>query len=195
MIGTFPDALEFLYSAFCSVSPLELLGSPLLLDSVSGKSSPLVTLEVEVLWVVSCGLVLGGTSWSVVIGSVVTGMFVNGEVNDPFGLVWTEDAFCDVECPLERVVRVDCSVEDSLAGVIVVPVVILLLLLKEVSVAVFPAVGDLSFPLVVPLEFAPVIGTVVGLTEVMSVDVAFCVVSVVLPVLVGTLLRKNEIQN
>lgn len=193
MIGTFPDALEFLYSAFCSVSPLELLGSPLLLDSVSGKSSPLVTLEVEVLWVVSRGLVLGGTS--VVIGSVVTGMFVNGEVNDPFGLVWTEDAFCDVECPLERVVRVDCSVEDSLAGVIVVPVVILLLLLKEVSVAVFPAVGDLSFPLVVPLEFAPVIGTVVGLTEVMSVDVAFCVVSVVLPVLVGTLLRKNEIQN
>ena len=194
-MGPFPDALEFLYSAFCSVSPLELLGSPLLLDSVSGKSSPLVTLEVEVLWVVSCGLVLGGTSWSVVIGSVVTGMFVNGEVNDPFGLVWTEDAFCDVECPLERVVRVDCSVEDSLAGVIVVPVVILLLLLKEVSVAVFPAVGDLSFPLVVPLEFAPVIGTVVGLTEVMSVDVAFCVVSVVLPVLVGTLLRKNEIQN
>lgn len=194
-MGTFPDALEFLYSAFCSVSPLELLGSPLLLDSVSGKSSPLVTLEVEVLWVVSCGLVLGGTSWSVVIGSVVTGMFVNGEVNDPFGLVWTEDAFCDVECPLERVVRVDCSVEDSLAGVIVVPVVILLLLLKEVSVAVFPAVGDLSFPLVVPLEFAPVIGTVVGLTEVISVDVAFCVVSVVLPVLVGTLLRKNEIQN
>ena len=193
MIGTFPDALEFLYSAFCSVSPLELLGSPLLLDSVSGKSSPLVTLEVEVLWVVSRGLVLGGTS--VVIGGVVTGMFVNGEVNDPFGLVWTEDAFCDVECPLERVVRVDCSVEDSLAGVIVVPVVILLLLLKEVSVAVFPAVGDLSFPLVVPLEFAPVIGTVVGLTEVMSVDVAFCVVSVVLPVLVGTLLRKNEIQN
>lgn len=193
MIGTFPDALEFLYSAFCSVSPLELLGSPLLLDSVSGKSSPLVTLEVEVLWVASRGLVLGGTS--VVIGSVVTGMFVNGEVNDPFGLVWTEDAFCDVECPLERVVRVDCSVEDSLAGVIVVPVVILLLLLKEVSVAVFPAVGDLSFPLVVPLEFAPVIGTVVGLTEVMSVDVAFCVVSVVLPVLVGTLLRKNEIQN
>ena len=193
MIGTFPDALEFLYSAFCSVSPLELLGSPLLLDSVSGKSSPLVTLEVEVLWVVSRGPVLGGTS--VVIGSVVTGMFVNGEVNDPFGLVWTEDAFCDVECPLERVVRVDCSVEDSLAGVIVVPVVILLLLLKEVSVAVFPAVGDLSFPLVVPLEFAPVIGTVVGLTEVMSVDVAFCVVSVVLPVLVGTLLRKNEIQN
>ena len=192
-MGTFPDALEFLYSAFCSVSPLELLGSPLLLDSVSGKSSPLVTLEVEVLWVVSRGLVLGGTS--VVIGSVVTGMFVNGEVNDPFGLVWTEDAFCDVECPLERVVRVDCSVEDSLAGVIVVPVVILLLLLKEVSVAVFPAVGDLSFPLVVPLEFAPVIGTVVGLTEVMSVDVAFCVVSVVLPVLVGTLLRKNEIQN
>lgn len=69
---------------------------------------------------------------------------------------------------------------------IVVPVVILLLLLKEVSVAVFPAVGDLSFPLVVPLEFAPVIGTVVGLTE---------VISVVLPVLVGTLLRKNEIQN
>ena len=193
MIGTFPDALEFLYSAFCSVSPLELLGSPLLLDSVSGKSSPLVTLEVEVICVVSRGLVLGGTS--VVIGSVVTGMFVNGEVNDPFGLVWTEDAFCDVECPLERVVRVDCSVEDSLAGVIVVPVVILLLLLKEVSVAVFPAVGDLSFPLVVPLEFAPVIGTVVGLTEVMSVDVAFCVVSVVLPVLVGTLLRKNEIQN
>ena len=193
MIGTFPDALEFLYSAFCSVSPLELLGSPLLLDSVSGKSSPLVTLEVEVLWVASRGLVLGGTS--VVIGSVVTGMFVNGEVNDPFGLVWTEDAFCDVECPLERVVRVDCSVEDSLAGVIVVPVVILLLLLKEVSVAVFPAVGDLSIPLVVPLEFAPVIGTVVGLTEVMSVDVAFCVVSVVLPVLVGTLLRKNEIQN
>ena len=193
MIGTFPDALEFLYSAFCSVSPFELLGSPLLLDSVSGKSSPLVTLEVEVLWVVSRGLVLGGTS--VVIGSVVTGMFVNGEVNDPFRLVWTEDAFCDVECPLERVVRVDCSVEDSLAGVIVVPVVILLLLLKEVSVAVFPAVGDLSFPLVVPLEFAPVIGTVVGLTEVMSVDVAFCVVSVVLPVLVGTLLRKNEIQN
>ena len=193
MIGTFPDALEFLYSAFCSVSPLELLGSPLLLDSVSGKSSPLVTLEVEVLWVVSRGPVLGGTS--VVIGSVVTGMFVNGEVNDPFGLVWTEDAFCDVECPLERVVRVDCSVEDSLAGVIVVPVVILLLLLKEVSVAVFPAVGDLSFPLVVPLEFAPVVGTVVGLTEVMSVDVAFCVVSVVLPVLVGTLLRKNEIQN
>ena len=194
-MGTFPDALEFLYSAFYSVSPFELLGSPLLLDSVSGKSSPLVTLEVEVLWVVSCGLVLGGTSWSVVIGSVVTGMFVNGEVNDPFGLVWTEDAFCDVECPLERVVRVDCSVEDSLAGVIVVPVVILLLLLKEVSVAVFPAVGDLSFPLVVPLEFAPVIGTVVGLTEVISVDVAFCVVSVVLPVLVGTLLRKNEIQN
>ena len=193
MIGTFPDALEFLYSAFCSVSPFELLGSPLLLDSVSGKSSPLVTLEVEVICVVSRGLVLGGTS--VVIGSVVTGMFVNGEVNDPFGLVWTEDAFCDVECPLERVVRVDCSVEDSLAGVIVVPVVILLLLLKEVSVAVFPAVGDLSFPLVVPLEFAPVIGTVVGLTEVMSVDVAFCVVSVVLPVLVGTLLRKNEIQN
>ena len=192
-MGTFPDALEFLYSAFCSVSPFELLGSPLLLDSVSGKSSPLVTLEVEVLWVVSRGPVLGGTS--VVIGSVVTGMFVNGEVNDPFGLVWTEDAFCDVECPLERVVRVDCSVEDSLAGVIVVPVVILLLLLKEVSVAVFPAVGDLSFPLVVPLEFAPVIGTVVGLTEVMSVDVAFCVVSVVLPVLVGTLLRKNEIQN
>ena len=191
-MGTFPDALEFLYSAFCSVSPFELLGSPLLLDSVSGKSSPLVTLEVEVLWVVSCGLVLGGTS--VVIGSVVTGMFVNGEVNDPFGLVWT-DAFCDVECPLERVVRVDCSVEDSLAGVIVVPVVILLLLLKEVSVAVFPAVGDLSFPLVVPLEFAPVIGTVVRLTEVMSVDVAFCVVSVVLPVLVGTFLRKNEIQN
>ena len=190
---TFPDALEFLYSAFCSVSPFELLGSPLLLDSVSGKSSPLVTLEVEVLWVASRGLVLGGTS--VVIGSVVTGMFVNGEVNDPFGLVWTEDAFCDVECPLERVVRVDCSVEDSLAGVIVVPVVILLLLLKEVSVAVFPAVGDLSIPLVVPLEFAPVIGTVVGLTEVMSVDVAFCVVSVVLPVLVGTLLRKNEIQN
>ena len=194
-MGTFPDALEFLYWAFCSVSPFELLGSPLLLDSVSGKSSPLVTLEVEVLWVVSCGLVLGGTSWSVVIGSVVTGMFVNGEVNDPFGLVWTEDAFCDVECPLERVVRVDCSVEDSLAGVIVVPVVILLLLLKEVSVAVFPAVGDLSFPLVVPLEFAPVIGTVVGLTEVISVDVAFCVVFVVLPVLVGTLLRKNEIQN
>ena len=192
-MGTFPDALEFLYSAFCSVSIFELLGSPLLLDSVSGKSSPLVTLEVEVLWVVSRGLVLGGTS--VVIGGVVTGMFVNGEVNDPFGLVWTEDAFCDVECPLERVVRVDCSVEDSLAGVIVVPVVILLLLLKEVSVAVFPAVGDLSFPLVVPLEFAPVIGTVVGLTEVMSVDVAFCVVSVVLPVLVGTLLRKNEIQN
>ena len=192
-MGTFPDALEFLYSAFCSVSPFELLGSPLLLDSVSGKSSPLVTLEVEVICVVSRGLVLGGTS--VVIGSVVTGMFVNGEVNDPFGLVWTEDAFCDVECPLERVVRVDCSVEDSLAGVIVVPVVILLLLLKEVSVAVFPAVGDLSFPLVVPLEFAPVIGTVVGLTEVMSVDVAFCVVSVVLPVLVGTLLRKNEIQN
>ena len=192
-MGTFPNALEFLYSAFCSVSPFELLGSPLLLDSVSGKSSPLVTLEVEVLWVVSCGLVLGGTS--VVIGSVVTGMFVNGEVNDLFGLVWTEDAFCDVECPLERVVRVDCSVEDSLAGVIVVPVVILLLLLKEVSVAVFPAVGDLSFPLVVPLEFAPVIGTVVRLTEVMSVDVAFCVVSVVLPVLVGTLLRKNEIQN
>ena len=193
MMGTFPDALEFLYSAFCSVSPFELLGSPLLLDSVSGKSSPLVTLEVEVLWVVSRGLVLGGTS--VMIGSVVTGMFVNGEVNDPFGLVWTEDAFCDVECLLERVVRVDCSVEDSLAGVIVVPVVILLLLLKEVSVAVFPSVGDLSFPLVVPLEFAPVIGTVVGLTEVMSVDVAFCVVSVVLPVLVGTLLRKNEIQN
>lgn len=192
-MGTFPDALEFLYSAFCSVSPFELLGSPLLLDSVSGKSSPLVTLEVEVICVVSRGLVLGGTS--VVIGSVVTGMFVNGEVNDPFGLVWTEDAFCDVECPLERVVRVDCSVEDSLAGVIVVPVVILLLLLKEVSVAVFPAVGDLSFPLVVPLEFAPVIGTVVGLTEVISVDVAFCVVSVVLPVLVGTLLRKNEIQN
>ena len=192
-MGTFPDALEFLYSAFCSVSPFELLGSPLLLDSVSGKSSPLVTLEVEVLCVVSRGLVLGGTS--VVIGRVVTGMFVNGEVNDPFGLVWTEDAFCDVECPLERVFRVDCSVEDSLAGVIVVPVVILLLLLKEVSVAVFPAVGDLSFPLVVPLEFAPVIGTVVGLTEVMSVDVAFCVVSVVLPVLVGTLLRKNEIQN
>lgn len=71
----------------------------------------------------------------------------------------------------------------------------MLLLLKEVSVAVFPAVGDLSFPLVVPLEFAPVIGTVVRLTEVMSVDVAFCVVSVVLPVLVGTFLRKNEIQN
>ena len=85
MMGTFPDALEFLYSAFCSVSPFELLGSPLLLDSVGGKSSPLVTLEVEVLWVVSCGLVLGGTS--VVIGSVVTGMFVNGEVNDLFGLV------------------------------------------------------------------------------------------------------------
>lgn len=85
MIGTFPDALEFLYSAFCSVSIFELLGSPLLLDSVSGKSSPLVTLEVEVLWVVSRGLVLGGTS--VVIGGVVTGMFVNGEVNDPFGLV------------------------------------------------------------------------------------------------------------
>lgn len=62
-----------------------MLGSPLLLDSVSGKSSPLVTLEVEVLWVASRGLVLGGTS--VVIGSVVTGMFVNGEVNDPFGLV------------------------------------------------------------------------------------------------------------